>query len=346
MGCRLWSSLCLALSLLCIASAAAAQEPAMFEGPDRAQRLIDGARREGSLLLYTSMVDKDAKVLAAAFEKKYGVKVSIWRSGKNKILQRVITEARAGRNEVDVVHNPSPEMEALYGEKLLQKVRSPYQKDLIPQAIPPHGEWTGLRTYVFVQAYNTQQVSKEELPRTWQDLLDPRWKGRLGIEGKEQEWFYTLMHAMGEEKGLAYFQKLVATNGLSVRQGNSLLVNMVISGEVPFSLTAYSYLVEQGRAKGAPIDYTTLEPTVAYTDGIAAARKAPHPHAAILFYDFMLTDGQKIMSELHHLTTNKRDADTVARFKPVFIDPPTVLATYEKWGKLFEDTLSNRSAPR
>jgi iron(III) transport system substrate-binding protein len=338
---RLWSALWLALSLL--SAAAGAQEPATYQGADRTQRLIEGARREGSLLLYTSMVDKDAKMLAAAFEKKHGVKVNIWRSGKNKILQRVVTEARAGRNEVDVVHNPAPEMEALYGEKLLRKVRSPYQTDLIPQAMPAHGEWTGLRVYVFVQAYNTQQVSKEELPRTWQDLLDPRWKGRLGIEGKEQEWFYTLVHAMGEEKGLAYFQKLVATNGLSVRQGNSLLVNMIISGEVPFSLTTYSYLVEQGRAKGAPIDYTTLAPTIAYTDGIATVKKAPHPHAAMLFYDFMLTDGQKMMSELHHVTTNKRDAAKLARFEPVFVDPPTVLASYENWGKLFEDTISNRA---
>jgi iron(III) transport system substrate-binding protein len=340
---RMAGRICLALFLCLVAAFASAQSPTTYEGPDRAQRLLEGARREGALTLYTSMADKDVKALAAAFEKKYGIKVNVWRSGKNKVLQRVVAEARAGRNEVDVVQNPSPEMEALRIEKLLQQVRSPYYKDLIDAALPGHGEWTGLRVYVFVQAYNPQKVSKSELPRNYQDLLDPRWKGRLGIEGKEQEWFYTLVQAMGEEKGLNYFRKLAGTNGFSVHQGNSLLANMIISGEVPLSLTTYSYLVDQAREKGAPIDYVALEPTVAYTDGIGIVRQSPHPHAAMLFYDFMLTDGQTMMSEKHHLTTSKRNEATLSRFHPVYINPSQVLATYEKWSKLFEDTINNRS---
>src|SRR5258706_13355793 len=104
------------------------------------------------------MAERDSQRLVAAFEAKYGIKVSTWRSGKNKILQRVISEARARRTEASVVLNPSPEMEALRQEKLLQPLRSPYAAALIPAAVPPHGEWTGVRVYLFVQAYNTKLV--------------------------------------------------------------------------------------------------------------------------------------------------------------------------------------------
>jgi iron(III) transport system substrate-binding protein len=287
------------------AAASIAAQPAQYEGGDRAQRLIDGARREGTVTVYSSMVDKDLRRLAGEFEKKYGIKVNLWRSGKNKVLQRVVTEAQVGRHEADVVHNPAPEMEALYREKLLQEVRSPAQGDLIAGALPAHRMWAGARIYIFVRAYNTSKVKREELPATWAELLDPRWKGRLGIEGKEQEWFYTLVQSMGESKGLAFFRQLVATNGLSVRQGSALLNNMVVAGEVPMALTLYSYLPEQSKKAGAPIDWFYLAPTIAYTDGIGVAKNARHPHAAVLFYDYMLGEGQALMTEMHHVVTNR-----------------------------------------
>lgn len=335
-----WWLIALAFSL---ALPVQAQVP-LYEGADRLPRLIEGAKREGALNVYTSMAEKDSARLAAEFEKKYGIKVSIWRSGRNKVLQRVIAEARAGRKEVDFILNPSPEMEALHREKMLQPVRSPMHKDLIPAALPAHGEWAGMRVYVFVQPYNTQRVKREELPASFEDLLNPRWKGRLAIEGKEQEWFYTLVQAMGEEKGLRLFRELVATNGLSVRTGNSLVANMVASGEVPFALTLYSYLAEQKKAEGAPVDFIALAPTIAYTDGIGVARNAPHPHAATLFYDFMLSEGQQIVGQHYAITTNRRDEAKLARFKPTYIDVARVLDSYEKWAKLYEDTLLGRAA--
>jgi iron(III) transport system substrate-binding protein len=324
-------------------SQAGAAAPALYEGPDREQRLLEGARREGGrLTYYTSMAERDSQRLVAAFEARYGIKVSKWRSGKNKILQRVINEARARRTEAGVVLNPSPEMEALRREGLLQPLRSPYATDLIPAAVPPHREWTGLRVYVFVQSYNTKLVRRDELPKTFEDLLHPRWKDRLGIEAKEQEWFYTLVQAMGEDRGMRFFKQLATTNGLSVRQGNSLLMNMVASGEVPLALTAYSYLVEQAKAAGAPIDYIALQPTIAYTDGIGVLKDAPQPHAAALFHDFMLSEGQVLLRAAHHLTSRRSEEERFARFNPVFIDPVRVLDDYERWGKLFEAAISGR----
>jgi iron(III) transport system substrate-binding protein len=314
-----------------------------YEGPDRVQKLIAGAQKEGFLRFYTSMAEKDTDRLIAAFEKKFGIKVLVWRSGKDKVLQRTIAEARAGRNEVDFVLNPSPEMEALHKEHLLQRVVSPVQKDLIVAALPTHREWTGMRVYVFAQSFNTLSVTREELPKSFTDLLDPRWKGRLGIEVKQQEWFYTLVQAMGEEKGLKFFKDLMSTQGVSLRTGNSSLNGMVISGEVPFAMNVYTYLPEQAKSNGAPIDYITLSPCIAYTDGIAVTKKAPHPFAATLFYDFLLTQGQIIVAENKAISTNIRDEATLAKYNPVFMDAAKVLESDEKWVKIFKDILQNKS---
>src|SRR5204862_3285122 len=207
--------------------------------------------------VYSSMAEKDLRRLAVEFESRHGIKVNLWRSGKNRILQRVISEARAGRHEVDVIHNPSPEMEALHAEKLLKAVDSPLHANLIRQAVARHREWAGPRVYIFVQAYNTHLVPKAELPKTYADLLQPRWKGRIAIEGKEQEWFYTLVQSMGEAQGLKYFRELAA-NGLQVRMGNALVNNLVVAGEIPLALTMYSYLPDQSRRAGAPIDWIAL----------------------------------------------------------------------------------------
>src|SRR5258706_14932382 len=170
-----------ALFLLACAAGTAAfaqrnPSPALNESADRSARLVADAKREGSLSLYASLAEKDLMRLVAAFERRYGIKVNVWRSGKNNVLRRAVSEAQAGRFEVDVAHNPSPEMELLHRERLLQEVRSPYQRELLPQALAPHREWAGPRVYIFVQAYNTDRVTPEELPKTFADLLDPRWK--------------------------------------------------------------------------------------------------------------------------------------------------------------------------
>ncbi len=314
-------------------------DPFTYSGNDRQARLLEMARREGALTLYTSMNEKDVRALAAAFQSKYGIKVAVWRSGKNKVLQRALSEAQAGRHEVDVVHNPSPEMEALHQEHVLRPVRSPFTKELIDGVLPAHGEWAPLRVYVFVQAYHTQSVRRDELPKRWEDLLEPRWKGRLGIEAKEQEWFATFVQQVGVDRGTALLRDIARANGVSVRSGNSLLLNMVISGEVPFALTMYSYLVDQAKQKNAPVDYIALKPTIAYTDGVGIMKQAPHAAAAMLFYDFLLSDGEVMMKEQNQLTAHRRDAARVNAFAPVYIDPARTLIDYDKWTQAYESAI-------
>ena len=151
---------------------------------------------------------------------------------------------------------------------------------------------------MWVQAYNTKLVKKESLPKTYKDLLDPKWKGKLGIEAKNQDWFASVVDIMGGgEAGLKFFRDLVATNGISVRQGHTLLNNMVVSGEVPLALTVYNYMPEQAKKKGAPIDWFALEPAVARSNAVGVARRAPHPNAALLFYEYLLGEGAAVFRE-------------------------------------------------
>ena len=216
----------LAASTFFFSAAALAQ--IQYDKPDREQYLAAGAKKEGEVSVYTSLISEDLSALSAAFEKKYGVKVKGWRAGSEKVLQRAVTEARANRHDADVIETNGPELESLYREKLLQPLRSPHVKDLMPQAVRPHGHWVGTRINMFVHSYNTKLVKREELPKTYADLAHPRWKGRLGIEAEDEDWFAMVVKEQGEEAGLKVFREIAKTNGFSVRKGHTLLAGCLL----------------------------------------------------------------------------------------------------------------------
>ena len=337
----------LGLAPRALAQAPILQEPIaalnMYDGPDRAQRIIEGAKREGVVTLYGSAPPDDLAVLTGAFEKKYGIKVRIWRASSETIVQRAVTELRAGRYEVDIFETNGPDMEALYREKVLQMVRSPHHADLIPGAIMPHREWVGTRLNVFVAAYNTKLVKKEELPKTFEDLANPRWKGRLGIEASDFDWFATVVSQMGEAKGLTIFRDMVTANGVSVRKGHTLLTNLVVAGEVPLALTVYHYKAEQLKHGGAPIDWFVLPPAVARFQGVGIARRPPHPHAAMLFYDFLLSDAQEIFSKRDFTPASRKIETSITKTPIKFVDPKQMLDEDEKWTKLYAEIVTRQA---
>ncbi|OGA13174.1 MAG: ABC transporter substrate-binding protein [Betaproteobacteria bacterium RIFCSPLOWO2_12_FULL_63_13] len=312
---------------------------AQMQGADRQQRLVEGARKEGELTLYTSAPVDDVAVLTRAFEKKYGVKVKVWRAGSEKVMQRTVTEARAGRFDVDIVDTNGPEMEALHREKLLVAVKSPHLGDLIPQAIQPHGEWVGSRINIFAAAYNTKAVTKEDLPKTYDDLLDPKWKGKLGIEAEDFDWFAGVLGEIGEAKGVKLFHDIVAKNGISVRKGHTLLTNLVASGEVPLALTIYNYKAEQLKRKGAPIDWFIFAPAIARPNGAGMLRRAPHPHAAVLYFDFTFSDAQAILLKRNFVPTSRKVKTVLNQMPLKFIDPAVILDQEAKWNRLYQDTI-------
>jgi len=325
-------------------SPAGTPAPAAYEGSDRLEKIVAAARREGSLTFYTTIAEKDIATLVDPFEAKYGVTVTVWRAGTDKVLQRTVAEAAAGRHEMDVVHFGSPEMEALSREKILQPVTSPVHQDLLPGSVPTHREWAATLLSVWVQAYNTTLVSKESLPKTYADLLDPMWEGRLGIEAKDQDWFASVVDVMGgREAGLVFFQQLAAGE-LSVRLGHTLLTNLVISGEVPLALTVYNYMPEQAKKKGAPIDWFVLEPAIARSNAVGVARHAPHPNAALLFYEYLLgEEAQKSFVSMDYVPSNTKVASPLTGVEILQTDPVRTLDETDMWTRLFDDTVLSRT---
>jgi len=326
LGCNLLASLLLAGAVLPasvlgqVKPSATAADVGLYAGPDRLRKLIGGAGREKELNLYTSAQSGDMGALVSAYEKKYAA------------------EARANRNTVDIVETNGPEMESLHRENVLQQVKSPHHADLIAPAIRPHGEWVGTRLNVFVQAYNTQAVRKQDLPKTWEDLLDPKWKGKLGIEQEDSDWLAGLFGDLGEARGTRLFKEIVAKNGMSVRKGHTLLAQLVVSGEVPLALTVYNYKAEQFKGKGAPIDWFSIGTAIARPNGVGVARRAPHPHAAVLFYDFEISEeGQKILAQRDFVPTNRKIDTPLNKLPLKFVDARVTLDEYDKWVKLYEE---------
>lgn len=343
---RRWSVAGIAALLL--AAPAAAQSPtvaelAAYKGPDRLQRLIEGAKKEGTLTIYSSATVEDMNALTTAFEKKYGVKAVLWRASSENIVQRAVVENRGKRYDVDIFETNGSEMEALHREKLLQPVDSPRLVDLLPRAVNAHKEWVGTRLQIIAAGYNTNLVKQEELPKSYADLLNPKWKGRLGIEAEDADWFATVVNAMGEEKGLELFKKIISTNGASVRKGHTLLANLVASGEIPFSMTVYVYKVAQYKNNGAPVNWMVIPPAVARVNGIGLARQSQHPHAALLFYDFMLTDGQEILAQRDFFPTNPKVKPLPEGLDPIFVDSAKLIDEGEKWNKLYKQVVLDQA---
>jgi iron(III) transport system substrate-binding protein len=346
-----WLILACALLFACAAqvwSAPAFAQPngtgalATYPGADRERLLAGGAKQEGELALYSSMQVDSITPLQKAFESKYGVRIRIWRGSGKDILRRVVTEAAANRHDVDVVESDSFALEALHREDLLQTVESPYLADLIPQALPPDGQWVGTRLNIVAGVYNTRLLKKENLPKSYEDLRAPAFRGMLGIEADDYDWFGMIVSLMGEAKGLKLFRDIVAANGMSVRKGHTLLTNLVAAGEVPIGLTVFMQNADVARKAGAPVDWFLLSPTVARPGAMGMAKRAPHPYAALLFYDFMLSDGQQIMLGREFIPTSRKIPSVRDGIALNFVSADLVLDQGEKWQKLYADILNNR----
>jgi iron(III) transport system substrate-binding protein len=309
--------------------------------PEGLPNLIAGAKKEGTVTVYSSATVDDLLAIGAAFERKYGVKVRLWRASSESIVQRAVTEARGGRFDADVFETGALAMESMHRERLLQEAKTSALSDLLPAAIRPHREWIGTRFNVYVAAYNTGLVGKDELPRSYDDLRDQRWRGKLGVEADDSDWFGGIIGALGEERGFELFREIVAANGVSVRKGHSLLANLVVSGEVPFALTIYAYRAEQLRKSGAPLAWIVIPPGVARFEGAAIARRAPHPNGAALFLEFMLTDAQDILRARDFFPASRETKPLPSGVSVTFLDPAKALDEDRKWIKLYRDIISN-----
>jgi iron(III) transport system substrate-binding protein len=304
--------------------------------------LVAAAKREGEVMVYHSTQTEDLKPVFDAFTRKYGITVKDWRSSSENVVQRVISETRAGKFTVDLIENNSPEQEALRRENMLQRMNSPHLAELRPGMLPAHQQYATSTLDVFVQAYNTQKVSAEEVPKTFEDLLNPRWKDRLGIEAEDQAWFGTLCGLVGEAKTEKLFRDVVANNGISVRKGHTLLAQLVASGEVPLGLTVYNYKPPQLKKKGAAIDWIVLQPAIAQLHAVAVHAKAPHPNAAALLFDFFLGEGQPLLAARDFVPSNRNVPSPFGDMPIKGIDAAAAIDNQDAWQKRYQDIFVKR----
>ena len=284
--------------------------------------IAERARHEGTLTLYTSLAPTESQPLAEAFEKKYGVRVQLWRALSEEVVQRTITEAKGRRYSVDVVETNGPEMEMIAREQLLSAA------------------WTPDRLNLYVVGYNTARVTRTEIPATYEGFTDPKWKGRLALEATDSEWMATLIKTTPGNKGMELIRKIAAQQP-TLRKGHVLLASLVAAGDVPVGLAMYNSNIETLKRKGAPIDYVPVQPVVARPQGIGVAKHAPHPNAAQLFNEFVLSgDGQRLFESMGRTPADVK-SDTNA-FKFTLIDPVTVLDESAKWEKVWNDLFVRR----
>jgi iron(III) transport system substrate-binding protein len=315
----------------------------MYQGADREQRLVTAAHKEGVVVLYTSLNPKDSGTIVEAFQKKYNLKVTIWRASGEKMVERAVTEARAGRFTPDVMESDGVEMEILAREHLLQEFYSPNFKDLPPAAFTKDRLYVADRFNFFTIAYNTNLVKPEDVPNSYQDLLLPRWKGKIGLEADDSDWFAAMIKYMGEKEGLAYFTRLQA-NQPQMRKGHTLMAELVVAGEIPIGAALYNHGVERLAVVGAPIKWKALTPTFGRPGAVGISSNPPHPNSALLFADFLLSrEGQELIKSRNRVPASNAVGSTLNKFPYVMIDPAITLDESKKWEKLWNDMFIGQS---
>lgn len=266
----------------------------------RRASLEAGAKSEGQVVIYTSVSLSDYPKILAAFEQSYPyVKTNAYRSTPSGVVRRADTEAKAGRHAVDVVASAPVETWQLRQLQLTTPYLSPERNALFKGAFDPEGYWTAFDVTPIVVAFNTKLVSQQEAPKNYQDLLLPKWKGKMSLGTEDYEWFGAVLDHMGKDKGLDYMRALAKQNLHMPGSSSVMRVQLLLGGESAIAIAARGRRVAEFKSKGAPIDFRLFDPYAAEPDMLVLMQYSSHPHAAILFYDWLLSqEGQSKMSDL------------------------------------------------
>ncbi|HEY7168421.1 MAG TPA: extracellular solute-binding protein [Candidatus Binatia bacterium] len=308
---------------------------------ERESKILEGAKREGKLVYYgTTAVDHVQRVFAD-FKKKYPfMAIGDYRSGSVNVYNKVATEARASRYEVDVIDLEPGEVFGITKAGLIDPYLSPSRKGISPEFMDKQGYWTAFYHLAVVLGYNTEKVKRDEVPRSYEDLLDPKWKGRMSLDQTDYALFGTMVEYWGREKGLAYFRKL-AENDPSMRRGKTLQAQIVGAGEVHIAPWLYGYRPLQMKREGAPVDIVLLKPVLSVPTYLLLAKNAAHPHSAALFLDWALSrDGiMKVFAEeLGRGVPRTGYKDTFPELNVpqyLVVDPNKIGPRYEEYEKLY-----------
>lgn len=274
-----------------------------IQGLAPAQRrafLENGAKKEGQVVVYTSMSLTDYPKVLGAFEQAYPfIKTSAYRSTPSGVFRRVDTEARAGRFAADIVATAPVETWQVKLSQLSIPYAPPGREALFKGAFDGEGYWTAFDVTPIVLAFNTKMVSAQDAPKDYKDLLNPKWKGRMSLGTEDYEWFAVMADHMGKDKAVDYM-KALAKQSLHMPGSSSVMrVQLLLAGESAIAIAARGRRVAELKQKGAPIDFRLLDPYAGEPTALSLVQRSPNPHAALLFYDWMISEpGQTQLSDL------------------------------------------------
>jgi iron(III) transport system substrate-binding protein len=283
-------------------------------------RLVEAAKKEREVVWYTATNLETSKVVVDQFQKKYPfINVILYRSGVGPLVNRILIEARAGKFDWDVLSGGGEMFSPIMDRGLIAQYRSPQSKMIDEDLIDKQGYWTAYTVATFVLAYNKRMVRPQDIPRTYEALLDPKWQGqKIGVETSAGV-LHALMPVWGKEKALNYFRQLARQYPVP-KESSSIIVQLLGAGEMPLGI-GLAHLFELYSRKGAPIDWLALEPAVVRVIPMMLAAKARHPNGAKLLYDFLLgAEGQQIIKSYNRPTV-RRD---------VLPDPPRLIQGYKR----------------
>jgi len=284
-------------------------------------KLLEAAKSEGTVSYYTTMTLSQSKKVADKFQAKYPfLKVNLFRGGADELLNRIETEARGGLFAWDVVSGRGDMVLTLSQAKLLAAYHAPESKFIDPDMVDDQGFWAAYYVNPFVLGYNTNLVKNDEAPKTYEQLLDAKWKGKkISIDDSAYGLLAGLMRAWGKEKAVGYFKQLAAQEPVVMR-GNTNRVQLAMAGEYPL-IIAYAPTIQRETSKGHPMDWVPLEPVPVQVNPLMIATKAPHPNAGRLFVNFLLSkEGQKMLVGFRRVPV-RDDVDP---------DPPRLFKGYKR----------------
>jgi len=312
-------------------------------GTARHDKLVELAKKEGNTLsLYTSLNADVADVVTPAFTKATGIQVKVYRADSETILQRVLQESSARFAGSDIVETNATEMAVIADKGLTGDYQSEQRKKVNPEF--QYTGWTPTRFNIFAPAWNTKRVKGDLIPKTWEDLADPKYDGLVSLEVGDSDWYMTLYDYFRKQgKSDAEIDKMFTdmVKGSKVAKGHSGQVELLSAGEFGVVAASYSYLTAKARTSGAPVDdQPFVQPVVARANGGGVMKSAQHPATAMLFMDWYLSDGQKLILDNGLTPAIMPDgSDPLGGLKVLPVDVKQLLAEGDEWSKRYDTLL-------
>jgi iron(III) transport system substrate-binding protein len=306
--------------------------------------LIDAAKREREVVFYTTSNLEEASAMSARFKSRYPfLEVNITRAEGERLTTKVLQETRAKKSLVDVMQTPAFYLDALKKRGIL----SPYvpsDDHFYPRGFKDEKYWTATYYNPYVVLYNTKLVPAQNLPRRYDDLLGPFWKNKMILEKDKVDWFTAMLHIMGREKGVKYMRELSKQNPM-LRIGQTLITQLVAAGESTLQINANAVTVNRLKQRGAPIDWVAPGPLPGLMVGVGLISQGPHPAAARLFVDFLLSkEGQQAYQNAGRLVARSdlpQDESIRVRGAQIVPVDPAWAESFDEDAKLLKEIFPN-----